>query len=230
MVHLSIGRQIFIFERIVGRGGICGATSGFVVKIQESKFYRLKKALYGLKQALGAWNKRIHVFLKEIGFNKCVSENGVYVKKDENERVIIICLYVDDLLITSTDEGWTSKFKAELMKEFEMTNFGHMTYFFGIESHKSKNGVFMHQRRYALEIVINLKWNIVTLPLLLMNQGCNCQWMSMSRILVQLSIGGWLDPYLTCVIWVHIWLLVLELWDDSRRDQRCLTWQLSRGL
>lgn len=66
---------------------------GFVVKNQDSKFYRLKKVLYGLKQAPRVRNKRIKGFLKEIGFNKYVSEHGVYVKNDVNERLIILYLH-----------------------------------------------------------------------------------------------------------------------------------------
>lgn len=64
----------------------------------------MKKALYNLKQPLRAWNKRTNVFLKEIGFKKCVSEHGVYVKTNTSESVIILCIYVDDLLITDNDE------------------------------------------------------------------------------------------------------------------------------
>jgi len=78
---------------------------GFDVKNHESKVYRLWKALYGLKQAPRAWNKRIDGFLNQIGFIKCVSEHGVYVRKDNSEGVIILCLYVDDLLITSNSEA-----------------------------------------------------------------------------------------------------------------------------
>lgn len=71
---------------------------------QESKFYKLKKALYNLKQALRSWNKRINGFLKEIGFKKSVSEPNVYLKKDTNEGVIILCLYVNNLLIISSEK------------------------------------------------------------------------------------------------------------------------------
>lgn len=39
------------------------------------------------------------------------------------------------------------------MHEFEMTDLGLMTYFLDIEFHKSKIGLLMHQRRYALEIL-----------------------------------------------------------------------------
>ena len=53
---------------------------GFVVKGSESKVYKLKKALYGLKQAPRAWNRRINSFLSQIGFKKCTSEHGLYVR------------------------------------------------------------------------------------------------------------------------------------------------------
>lgn len=67
------------------------------MKNQESKFYKLKKGLYGLQKSPRSLNKRIHDFLKEIGFKKCVSKHGVYEKKDTNEGVIILFLCVDDL-------------------------------------------------------------------------------------------------------------------------------------
>ncbi|XP_050920268.1 uncharacterized mitochondrial protein AtMg00810-like [Lathyrus oleraceus] len=127
--------------------------SGFLARNRELKFYKLKKAMYGLKQAPRYWNKRINDFLNKFGFNKCVSDHGVYLKTDTSERVIILCLYVYDLLITGSNKKCISKFKCELMKEFEMTDLGLMTYFPGIEFHKPKMGLIMHQRRYTVEIL-----------------------------------------------------------------------------
>jgi hypothetical protein len=126
---------------------------GFIVKNQESKVYRLKKALYGLKQAPRAWNKRIDKFLMEIGFVRCITEHGVYVKKSDEMGVIVMCLYVDDLLITGSNDTYIAEFKNDLKREFEMTDLGHMTYFLGIEFVKTKQGTLMHQSKYASEIL-----------------------------------------------------------------------------
>lgn len=71
-------KSVFVNGPIEEEVDVAHAPS-FVLKNQESKVYKLKKALYGLKQAHKAWNKRIYGFLKDIGFNKCVSEHGVYV-------------------------------------------------------------------------------------------------------------------------------------------------------
>ncbi|GAU34193.1 hypothetical protein TSUD_162940 [Trifolium subterraneum] len=59
----------------------------------------------------------------------------------------------DDLLITGGNEKEISDFKLELMREFEMTDLGHISYFLGIEFYKSSRGFLMHQRRYASEVL-----------------------------------------------------------------------------
>src|SRR4051812_43791077 len=61
----------------------------------------MHKALYGLKQAPRAWNKKIDIFLRDKEFVKCITEHGIYVIRSKSE-LLILCLYVDDLLITST--------------------------------------------------------------------------------------------------------------------------------
>lgn len=113
----------------------------------------MKKLLYGLKQDQNVWNKRIDGFLKEVGFKKCVSEHGIYVTTDTSERVVILCLYVDGLLIMGSNGKCISKFKSEIMKEFETTDLSLMTYFLGIEFYKSKSGLLMHQRRHVFKIL-----------------------------------------------------------------------------
>lgn len=65
----------------------------------------------------------------------------------------MLCLYIDELLITSSDEGYITKFYVDLMKKLEMNNLSVMTYFFGIEFHKFKKGLLVRQRRYAFEIL-----------------------------------------------------------------------------
>jgi len=69
---------------------------GFEIAGKENMVYKLHKALYGLKQAPRAWNKKTDQVLIQIGFKKCL----VYVQNLSDEETIIICLYVDDLLIT----------------------------------------------------------------------------------------------------------------------------------
>ena len=103
----------------------------FVKHNKERKVYRLHKSLYGLKQAPRAWNKKIDSFLREKEFMKCTTEHGVYVRRS-NSKFLILCLYVDDLLITGSCKKEIEDFKGDLSKECEMYDLGDISYFLGI--------------------------------------------------------------------------------------------------
>ena len=125
---------------------------GFVVKGSESKVFKLRKALYGLKQAPRAWNMKIDKSLTNLGFVKCRSEHGVYVKSG-GEDIMMLCLYVDDLLLTGNNEAKVNEFKKNLMDEFDMTDLGELSYFLGIEFKKCSEGIVLTQQKYATDIL-----------------------------------------------------------------------------
>ena len=89
--------------------------AGFMKHGEERKVYRLHKALYGLKQAPRAWNKKIYGFLREKEFVKCKSEHGVYVRRNKSE-LLILCLYVDDLLIIGSCKKGIEDFKGDSIR------------------------------------------------------------------------------------------------------------------
>lgn len=130
----------------------------FINKGSEDKVLRLKKALYGLKQAPRAWNRRIDSFLAKTGFHKCSVEHGMYVKQlSQKVGNLYICLYVDDLLITGSSASEIEALKESLKGEFEMTDLGVLSYFLGLEFQKHDCGLFMHQRKYLLEVLKKFK-------------------------------------------------------------------------
>lgn len=86
---------------------------GFEVKGKEDKIYKLKKALNGLKQAPRVWNKRIDSFLMQQWFVKCTNEHGIYANRSNTNSCLIVCLYVDDVLLTGTDEAEKERFKKK---------------------------------------------------------------------------------------------------------------------
>ena len=104
---------------------------GFEKKGKEDYVYKIDKALYGLKQVPRAWNKKIDNFLIQQGFTKCVNEHGIYCRNTTNK--LIVCFYVDDMIITGSNEAEMEGFKKNMMKQFEMTDLGNLTYFLGIE-------------------------------------------------------------------------------------------------
>ena len=55
------------------------------------------------------------------------------MKKGIDGNQLLICLYVDDLIVTGSDVNEIEVFKSQMMTEFEMTNLGNLTYFLGME-------------------------------------------------------------------------------------------------
>ena len=104
---------------------------GFELKENGEKVYKLRKALYGLRQAPRAWYSRIEGYFESKGFTKCYFEHTLFVKKEE-EGVLIVSLYVDDLIYTSNSEIMLNEFKATMEEEFSMTDLGMMKYFLGV--------------------------------------------------------------------------------------------------
>jgi hypothetical protein len=65
----------------------------------------------------------------------------LYIKQNQQGNMLIVFLYVDDLIFIG-DFG-IEEFKSVMKDEFEMNYLGIMRYFWGIEVHQSKIGIFI---------------------------------------------------------------------------------------
>jgi hypothetical protein len=125
---------------------------GYEKKREEHKVLKLKKALYGLKQTPRAWFSRIESYFLKEGFVRCPSEHTLFVKNQE-KKILIVCIYVDDLVFTGSDERMFAEFKASMKQEFDMTDLGKMKFFLGVEIVQNDEGIYLSQRKYTLEIL-----------------------------------------------------------------------------
>ena len=125
---------------------------GFEKEGEEHKVYKLSKALYGLRQAPRAWYARLSIYLVKLGFTKCPFEHAVYMKHENNE-VLIVGVYVDDLLITGTNLNDIVEFKQQIQREFEMSDMGQLAYYIGMEVEQEKGYIEIKQTAYAKRIL-----------------------------------------------------------------------------
>ena len=73
---------------------------GFILTENINYVWKTKKALYVLKQAPRAWFSRHDNYLKQEGYKRGATDNNLY-KKFENENMIIVVVYVDDIIFGS---------------------------------------------------------------------------------------------------------------------------------
>ena len=84
---------------------------------------KLLKSLYGLKQAPKQWHEKFDMTLMSAGFAINEADRCVYYRQGGGESVIL-CLYVDDILIFGTNIDATNKVKSFLSKSFDMKDLG----------------------------------------------------------------------------------------------------------
>ena len=83
---------------------------GFITKGQEHMVRKLHKSIYGLKQASRSSNKRFDQVIKSFGFDQNGEEPCVY-RKMQDDIVVFLILYVDDILLIGNDFEMLSNVK-----------------------------------------------------------------------------------------------------------------------
>nr|GEW30244.1 TMV resistance protein N [Tanacetum cinerariifolium] len=121
---------------------------GFISPGQEGKVCRLVKSLYGLKQAPKQWHQKFdHAMLdSEFKINEC--DKCVYVK-DTSSGYVILCLYVDDILIVGSNDKMIKSTKDMLKSKFDMKDMGLADVILGIKIIQTRNGLVLSQAHYV---------------------------------------------------------------------------------
>ncbi|TXG52111.1 hypothetical protein EZV62_021280 [Acer yangbiense] len=88
---------------------------------------------------------------------RCPYEHTLYIKSNPQGDILIVCLYVDDLIITGNNPDMIAEFKKAMIGHFEMTDLGLMSYFLGIEVSQTDNGIFLCQKKYAGDVLKKFK-------------------------------------------------------------------------
>ncbi|KAH7351616.1 hypothetical protein KP509_19G006000 [Ceratopteris richardii] len=68
-----------------------------------------------------------------------------------------MCIYVDDIILTGTDEKGIQSLKKKMEKEFKISDLGDLSYFLGMEIAYTQHGVYVTQERYLKNLLIKFK-------------------------------------------------------------------------
>lgn len=88
------------------------------MNLPPGTYLKLNRALYGLKQASREWNQLLAKTIITLGFKQCISDSCIFVG-NRNVETILVCVYVDDLLIASRDTSNIQWLQSELSKQFK---------------------------------------------------------------------------------------------------------------
>ncbi|GJS47211.1 retrovirus-related pol polyprotein from transposon TNT 1-94 [Tanacetum coccineum] len=105
---------------------------GFIDFEKPDHVYKLKKALYGLKQAPKAWYDRLKAFLIKHEYKMGMVDNTLFTKK-KSSNLIIVQIYIDVIIFSSTCQDMCDEFAKIMHDEFEMSMMGELNFFLGLQ-------------------------------------------------------------------------------------------------
>ena len=113
---------------------------------------KLIKYVYGLKQAPKQWHEKFDSVILEFGFEHNSADKCIYSKFTENYGVII-CLYVDDMLIIGTNMLGVNDTKKYLSSRFQMKDLNEVDTILGVKVKRHSGGFALCQSHYIQKVL-----------------------------------------------------------------------------
>lgn len=125
---------------------------GFVDKDKPTHVCKLHKAIYGLKQAPRIWYLELRTFLLQLGFKNSLADASLFILH-LNGTTLYVLIYVDDIIVTGNNSLHVQNFITNLSRRFSLKDLGALSYFLGIEAHRTSSGLLLTQRKYINDIL-----------------------------------------------------------------------------
>ena len=114
---------------------------GFVAQEESGLVCKLRRSLYGLKQSPRF--DRFSFVVQEFGMLRSTTDHSVFYHHNSLGQCIYLVVYVDDIVITGSDQDGIQKLKQHLFTHFQTKDLGKLKYFLRIEIAQSNSGVVL---------------------------------------------------------------------------------------
>lgn len=121
---------------------------GFVVHGKEQHVYKLRKSLYGLKQSPRNWNNCFTTVILGLGLTQSENDKCLFYWMADG-KIVLLCVYVDDIILTGNCEHSIQHVKQTLCEQFIMQDLGLSNHLLGITVVQSSEGIKLSQGGYV---------------------------------------------------------------------------------
>ncbi|KAK2984412.1 hypothetical protein RJ640_009912 [Escallonia rubra] len=104
-----------------------------------------------LTMPLKVYSRRIKPVINPVQVQE--TESSLGNEHSASGGVTVLIVYVDDIIVTGNDSDEKEALRKYLAKEFEIKDLGKLKYFLGIEVARSKEGIFVSQQKYVLDLL-----------------------------------------------------------------------------
>ena len=84
-----------------------------------------------------------------------MNDYSLFINSSERYFTTLL-VYVDDIILAGNDKEEIDRVKKALNKTFKIKDLSDLRYFLGFEVARSKKGIMMNQRKYALELLTDI--------------------------------------------------------------------------
>ncbi|CAM8975868.1 unnamed protein product [Rhodiola kirilowii] len=98
------------------------------------------------------YKARLSEALISFGFTQSQNDHSLFTYNKEGIFLALL-VYVDDVILTGTSSDIIQKVKAFIHDLFKIKDLCQLRYFLGFEMSRSDDGLFLNQRKFALELI-----------------------------------------------------------------------------
>ncbi|GJZ49913.1 putative ribonuclease H-like domain-containing protein [Tanacetum coccineum] len=144
-------KSAFLYEKIEEEVYVCQPPR-FEDPDFPDRVYKVEKALYGLHQAPRAWYETLSTYLLDNRFQRRKIDKTLFIKRNKCD-ILLFQVYVDDIIFGSTKKKLYNAFEKLMHEKFQMSSMGELTFFLGLHVQQKKDGIFISQDKYVVEIL-----------------------------------------------------------------------------
>ncbi|KAK0580290.1 hypothetical protein LWI29_000376 [Acer saccharum] len=125
----------------------------FIDSTKPQHVCKLKKAIYGLRQAPRAWYTELRNFLLAVGFLNSTCDASLFIRQRPGTTLYLL-VYVDDIIVTGSSDSQVRDFIATLALRFSLKDLGLLSFFLGVEAHRTSHGLYLSQQQYIRDLLV----------------------------------------------------------------------------
>jgi hypothetical protein len=122
--------------------------------IGKDKILLLKKLLYKLKEAPKLWNLKFNKFISMFKFKVSSCDDCLYVMTKPNGEKLLLLLYVDNVLLASSNIKWINRIKSKITEKFKCKDLGEVKTFLdmNVDYHRASGILKIDQKNMICKV------------------------------------------------------------------------------
>ncbi|XP_021729919.1 uncharacterized protein LOC110696900 [Chenopodium quinoa] len=125
---------------------------GFVDQSKPKHVCLLRRSIYGLEQVPRAWYQRFASHIISIDFVNSKSDTSLFIFR-QGTAMAYLLIYVDNIILACSSNSLQNRIISLLSAKFAMKDLGPLSSFLSILVTRTKDNMFLYQRKYAQDIL-----------------------------------------------------------------------------